>query len=124
MEHCITIGTFGLNRKHTLGKVRVGDKVACYVTKESKIIALGEAVSDYYIDDNKIFKEDSLFPDRFEFQVKSLPKDQEIDFRSMVDDLQFITNKFYWTVYLRSGIAKITQHDWNIIEAKTNLVKA
>jgi len=53
MEHCIKLGTFGLNRKHTLGQVKAGDKVACYITKESKIIALGEATSDYYLDDKK-----------------------------------------------------------------------
>lgn len=41
----------------------------------------------------------------------------------MVDDLSFITNKLYWTVYLRSGIAQIPSKDWSLIEAKASLVK-
>lgn len=124
MEHCIEVGTFGLNRKHIMGRVKAGDKVACYITKECKIIALGEATSDYYMDTKKIFKADGLFPDRFDFKAEKLPKERELDFKMMVDDLQFITNKVYWTVYLRSGIAKLPKADWKLIESKAGLVRA
>lgn len=121
MEHCIKVGTFGMNRKQAIGNVRAGDKVACYVTKECKIIALGEVTESYYMDTKKVFKSEGLFPDRFDFKAAMLGP---VDFKAMVDDLQFITNKFYWTVYLRNGIAKITQQDWKLIEAKVGLVKA
>jgi len=53
IEHCITIGTFGLNRKHIMGRVKTGDKVACYAHKDRKIIGLGEATSDYYVDEKR-----------------------------------------------------------------------
>jgi predicted RNA-binding protein len=118
MEHCIQIGTFGLSRKYLIGNVQPDDKVACYVTKENKIIALGKATSHYYMDDRKIFKGDGLFPDRFDFKATLLGPKAEIDFKSMVDDLSFITNKMYWTVYLRSGVAKIPEKDWRIIESR------
>lgn len=118
MEHCIKVRTFGAQRKHAIGHVQKGDKVVCYVTKESKIIALGEAVSSYYLDDVKLFKAEGTFPDRFDFQAILLGKDNEIDFKTMVDDLQFITNKFYWTVYLRNGIAKISRDDWELISRR------
>ncbi len=118
MEHCIKVGTFGAHRKHAIGNVQKGDKVACYITKESKIIALGEATSSYYMDDKKIFKADGTFPDRFDFHALPLGKENEIDFKTMVDDLQFITNKFYWTVYLRNGIAKISRDDWELINRR------
>jgi len=118
MEHCIQSGTFGLNRKHNLGKVELGDKVACYITKENKIIALGEATSDYYMDTKKIFKQEGLFPDRFDFKAKLLAPKAEIDFKSMVDDLSFITNKLYWSVFFRAGVAQIPKKDWELIESK------
>lgn len=124
MEHCIKVGTFGMNRKNTIDKVQVGDKVACYVTKECKIIAIGEVTESYYMDTKKIFKAEGVFPDRFDFKATLLGSKNEIDFKTMVDDLQFITNKFYWTVYLRNGIAKLTPQDWKLIEAKVGLLKA
>lgn len=118
MEHCIKVGVFGAHRKHSIGNVQKGDKVACYITKESKIIALGEATSSYYMDDKKIFKSDGSFPDRFDFKAALLGVENEVDFKSMVDDLQFITNKFYWTVYLRTGISHMRQKDWELIESR------
>jgi len=124
MEHCIKIGTFGLNRKHSMGKVKKGDKVVCYVTKDCKIIGLGESTSDYYMDTEKIFKADDIFPDRFDFKVNSITPKNEIDFKMMVDDLTFITNKLYWSVYLRAGIVQIPDKDWNLIEGKAHLIMA
>lgn len=121
MEHCIQIGTFGLNRKYLIGNAEPGDKVACYVTQESKIIALGQVSSAYYLDDQKIFKGEGLFPDRFDFKAQLLGPKAEIDFKTMVDDLSFISNKLYWSVYLRAGVAKIPEKDWFLIE---NRIKA
>jgi len=118
MEHCIQIGTFGLNRKYLIGSAEPGDKVACYVTQENKIIALGEVTTGYFLDDKKIFKGEGLFPDRFNFKAKNLSSKAEIDFKTMVDDLCFITNKLYWSVYLRSGVAKIPKQDWYLLESR------
>lgn len=123
MEHCVKIGAFGMNRKQGIGKVRADDKVACYVTKESRIIAIGEVTASYYMDTKKIFKAEGLFPDRFNFKADLLGAQREIDFKTLVDDLQFITNKFYWTVYLRSGIAQIPEHDWNLVQSKASLAR-
>jgi predicted RNA-binding protein len=125
MMHCIKLGTFGLSRKWVLGKVKKGDKVACYVTKECKLIALGEATTDYYLDDKKVFKASGDFPDRFDFKAKLLGTDSEIDIKTMVDDLSFITNKLYWSVYFRTGVVQISEKDWRCIEAGTKrLAKA
>ncbi len=118
MEHCIKIGVFGKDRKVGIGKVKKGDKVACYVTGECKIMALGEATSDYYMDDTRIFKADGQFPDRFDFKAKPVGKAHEVDIREMVDDLTFITNKLYWSVFFRAGIKQIPESDWDLITAK------
>lgn len=118
MEHCIKIGVFGQNRKYILGKVKKGDKIACYITKEYKIIALGEATSDYYVDIDKIFKGEGLFPDRCEFSAKPLGKDREIDFMSVIDRMTFIKNLAYWSVYFRNGIVQISKEDWDLLNSK------
>ncbi len=115
MEHCVKIGTFGLNRKHIMGRVQKGDKVACYAHKERKIIALGEAKSDYYVDDKKIFAADGHFVDRFDFAAKRLPSGEEIDFMAIVDRMSFIKNIIYWSAYMRNGIIQISQDDWKTI---------
>jgi predicted RNA-binding protein len=65
MEHCIKIGTFGLNRKYVLGRIQPGDKLACYITKECKIISFGEVTSEYCMDTKKIFKEDGFLQEHF-----------------------------------------------------------
>jgi predicted RNA-binding protein len=122
MEHCIKIGTFGLNRKQIIGKVKKGDKIACYVTKECKIIALGEATSDYYLDDKKIFKADGLFPDRFDFKATLVGPENEMSVKSIIDDLSFVTNKYYWSVYFRNGIVKIPNTDWDYLAQKQKSV--
>jgi predicted RNA-binding protein len=116
MEHCIKIGKFGKNSKLGMGKVEAGDRVACYITRECKIIALGKVTSDYYMDDTKIFRAEGVFPDRFDFKATLLGKQREMDIKAMVDDLEFITNKLYWSVFFRAGIKQIPDKDWKYIE--------
>lgn len=118
MEQCIKVGTFGLNRKYLLGKVEKGDKVVCYATKENRIIGIGEVTKPYYMDNKKIFKADGLFPDRIDFNAKSLSSNEEIDIKSLVDDLIFITNKVYWTVFFKGAIKQIPKKDWDLINSK------
>ncbi len=113
MEHCIRIGTFGMKRKYLLGRVKKGDGIACYVTKDYKIIGLGEVTSPYYMDDSDIFKSEGVFPDRIDIKAGTLSP--ELDFISIIDKLQFIKNLAYWTVYMRNGIVEIPEHDWKVI---------
>lgn len=115
MERCVEIGTFGLKRKYILGRVHAGDKVACYVTKEYKIIAVGEATSDYYMDDSEIFHSDGVFADRIDIKCRRL--NPELNFMDFIDRMSFIKNLAYWSVYLRSGIVEISAKDWSIIES-------
>lgn len=122
MEHCIQIGKFGLNRKHVLGRVCDGDKVACYITKEHKIIALGEVTRSYYLDDSKVFKAEGVFPDRFNFSAKHLGATGELDFMTVIDKMGFIKNLAYWSAYFRNGIVGISETDWNTISEKQKLL--
>jgi len=113
MEHCIKKGVFGLRRKHTISNVREGDKIGCYVTKEYKVIALGEATSDYYMDDEKVFRTEGHFIDRFNFKAPKLAP--ELNFMDIIDQLSFIKNLAYWSVYLRNGIVEMSAKDWELM---------
>lgn len=116
MDHCLKIGTFGATRKVGIGKARKGDKVVCYVTKDCKVIAVGELTSDYYMADDEIFKSKGVFPDRFNFKAQKLGSDKEIDIKSLVDDLSFITNKAYWSVFFRLSNRQLPKEDFILIE--------
>ncbi len=116
MEHCIKIGTFGGQRKGMIGRVEKGDKVACYVTKEYKIIALGEVTEGYYMDDSKVFLRDGTYPDRFDFKAEKLQTEEELDFMQVIDRMSFITNLAYWSAYFRTGIVQAKKSDWQTLE--------
>ena len=118
MEHCIKIGKFGKTSKMGIGKVKAGDRVACYVTGECKIIAFGKATSDYYMDDTNVFRAEGEFPDRFDFKADLVGKQREINIKTIVDDLAFITNKLYWSVFFRTGIKQIPDKDWDYIKIR------
>lgn len=114
MEHCVRVGVFGLNRKYILGQVNKGDRVACYVTKEYKVIALGEVTEGYYVDDKKVFLGEGMFPDRFDFRSERLAK--PMDFMKVIEQMSFIKNLAYWSAYFRNGIVKISEKDYLVIE--------
>lgn len=118
MEHCIKIGTFGASRKGALTNAKKGDKLVCYITKECKLIALGELTSDYYMADEKIFKSDGDFPDRFNFKAMPLGSKLELDIKTMIDDLSFVTNKLFWSVFFRLSNRKLTKEDYDIISQR------
>jgi hypothetical protein len=120
MEHCLKIGAYGMNRKSPLNKVEKGDGIACYVTKDRKIIATGSVTEGYYLDDAKIFKKDGVFPDRIKFKAEKFKSAEEFDFVSIVDQLKLTTNIVYWSVYLRSGFVEISKQDWDLIKQKTD----
>ena len=119
MEQCVKVGTFGLNRKHLLGKVEPGDKLVCCAGKgDWKIVGLGTVSGAHYVDDSKIFLSDGLFPDRFDFSAERLASDAEVNLMTIIDDLSFVTNVAYWAVYFRNGIVEMTKDDWQLVTSK------
>lgn len=115
MEQCIRIGTFGARKKFLLGQVQCGDKVVCYVTKEFKIIALGETTSDYYLDDTAIFRQSGAFIDRFDFKADRLK--QELAFKQFIDQVSFVKDPAYWGLFSKVAIYRMTKEDWDVISS-------
>ncbi len=119
MEHCIKIGIFGMNRKYLLAHVQAGDKVACYITKEYKIIAFGEAKSSHYTGEKKIFLSDGLFPDRIDIEAKLLGSSAELDFMSVIDQMSFIKKLAYWSAYMRNPVIELSKSDYKLLLEST-----
>lgn len=121
----MNIGTFGLERKHAIGHVKTGDPIICCAGKgDWKIIGLGAAVSDYYIDDRRIFLKEGIFPDRFDFKAEKIATSQEIDLMSIIDQLSFVKDLAYWAVFFRNAIVKMSRKDWELISnVATNSVR-
>jgi hypothetical protein len=116
LEHCMRKKTFGLARKHILGQVSKGDAVVCCAGKgDWKVIGLGSATSDYYVDDSKVFLKDGYFPDRFDFEAEHLLKESELDLMSIIDQLSFVKDLAYWAVFFRNGIVRMSKADWELI---------
>lgn len=117
ISHCLKISIFGLSRSHTISKVRDGDNVAFVVTKEKpwKLVALGKATGDYYVDDSQVFKKTGTFPDRFRFNAQGFQT--EPDFQSLVPELDVVTQPQYWPVYFKMGILEVSDADWHKLSA-------
>jgi hypothetical protein len=114
LEHCIESHVFGLGRKNLIGSVRAGDKIVCCAGKgDWSVIATGEATSDYYFDDAKVFLKKGSFFDRFNFDADLV--ENELDIKSVLEEISFVTNLAFWAVYFRNGIAKMTKSDWDLI---------
>lgn len=118
MLHCIKKGVFGAARRGVLGKAQKGDKVLFYVTKECKVIGHGELTSNYFFDDSPIFIAEGVFPDRVKFGGKVVSSSAEIDVRTIVNDLSFVSNKAYWSVFFRFSNCLIPQHDYELVLRK------
>ena len=114
IERCVSIGTIGLGRPQGISKVRQGDGVVCLITKEKpwKVLAIGSATSDYYVDEKPVFRKQGTFIDRFDFTAETL--NPEPSFAELIDRLNFLRKKESWPAYFKSGIVRLTDADWRV----------
>lgn len=113
MEHCIRIGKFGLRLSRLISSVKENDRLVFYVTKEKRVIALGEVKKGYYKGKGEIFHAPGLFEHRFNFEASRL--DPEIDFHSLIHRLKLTKNATNWGGVLRLGIARMPEDDWKLL---------
>jgi predicted RNA-binding protein len=77
-----------------------------------------------YIDDTPLFTApaqmgNELFPYRFKLKPLKIFK-TPLDFKSLIPDLKFITNKTMWTGHLRVAMREIPEEDYSLIMQKGN----
>ncbi len=112
--------------KNTINKVSPGDKIIIYVIQSrkdkdvipSRIIGVFEVVSKPYYDEKPIFKsyKGRTFPYRIDIKpikIFSSP----IYFKDIVDEMSFVRNKKFWTVYFRRAMFEIPKNDYEKIVA-------
>jgi hypothetical protein len=117
IEHCVRIGTYGLKRKLIIGRVKKGDKLVVCATRDWTILGLGELTSDYYNSDEPVFLERSdAFIDRFNFAVTNFESFGKV-LKEVVEDLSFVSDLAYWSVYFRNGIVELRESDWKRISS-------
>lgn len=114
---CVNEGSFGLeSRPGRIKDANVGDPCVAYVTGECVFAGLGEITKPYYYDESCIWA-DGVFPHRLGIDIK-LDLDRTVDIRPLIDDLDFIKDKRYWSVFLRGGVVRIPLSDFELIRAK------
>lgn len=112
---CIESKCFGLQTKPGILKpADIDDPCVAYVTRESVFAGMGQITSPYYYDDSDIFA-DHTYPHRVGIEI-DLDFDNAVDVRSLIDSLDFITDKAHWYVFFYSGAIKIPISDFEIIK--------
>ncbi len=113
---CAKRGVFGLEtRPGRLREAQVDDPIAAYIKVESTFAGIGKLASAYYYDTEKIWGE-GIYPHRVKIDI-DLDFDNAVDVRSLIESLDFITDKSHWFVHLRGGVVKIPYADYEIINA-------
>ena len=113
MEHCIKIGKFGMKLPRVINSVKEGDRVACYVSKEARVIALGKAVRPYYKGKAAVFLANGMFEHRFDFSAEVLKN--EVDFRALTSRLKLTRGSNSWGPVLRLGLVRLADDDFDLI---------
>ncbi|MGQ4834411.1 MAG: EVE domain-containing protein [Candidatus Asgardarchaeia archaeon] len=117
--------------KKVIERVKTGDKLLIYVKQQIKkdkiidprIVAVYEAISEVFKDYSKIFKtppgmENEAFPLRIKLKLIKI-FEKPVDFKSLIPQLKFITNKQRWTGHLIGrAMREIPEDDYQLIIKK------
>jgi predicted RNA-binding protein len=113
--------------KALMQRVKPGDTILVYVRQEkeddtilpSAITGTYEVVSEPYEDHSRLFVTppqmgDEVFPYRMKVRpIKVFP--EPLEFKPLIGDLTFITNKTMWSGHLRTAMREITEEDYRLI---------
>jgi len=112
--------------KNTISKVKSGDTLIFYVKQERKdkqilepkIVGIYEVVSEPFTDSSKIFKSPPHLNETYPLRIKIKPvKLGEVDFKSLIPKLKFITNKRKWSGHLMGkAMREIPEKDYKLIK--------
>jgi len=113
--------------KNLLQRVKPGDTILVYVRQEkeddtilpSAITGAYEVVSEPYEDHSRLFVTPPQMGDEvFPFRMKVRPVAvfaEPLEFKPLIGDLKFITNKTMWSGHLRIAMREIPEEDYQLI---------
>ena len=114
--------------KNTISKVKQGDRCLIYVKqerekdkiKEPRIVAEYEVISEVFKDSKRIFRtplgmRNEVFPLRIKLKPVEIFS-KPVDFKSLIPELKFITNKKKWSGHLMGkAMREIPEEDYRLI---------
>lgn len=113
---CARTGSFGLEtRPGRLKEAKVGDPIVAYIKAESVFGGIGKLTSPYYYETERVWT-DAVYPHRVKIDI-DLDFNNAVDVRSLIESLDFISDKTHWSVRFRGGVVKIPYRDYEIIKA-------
>lgn len=119
-----SISGFRVRQENAASKIKVGDKLICYMTKLSRWIGVFEVESKYFQDSSPIFyPNDDPFTIRFKVKPLAwLPKERALPIRSdkIWNNLSFTKgydiNSSFWTGKLRNSLNILDEKDGKFLE--------
>ncbi|WAI01367.1 EVE domain-containing protein [Methanogenium organophilum] len=111
--------------KNSIERSKPGDKILIFVRQEkvgdailpSAITTAFEISSKPFEDETEVFKKpvtmlgEEVFPYRVKLKLIKIFK-EEFDFKTLISNLEFITNKKQWTGHLRTAMRTILEEDY------------
>lgn len=118
------ISGFRLRQEGVASRIKVGDRLICYMTKLGRWIGILEVMSAYFKDDSPLFySSDDPFVIRFRVKpIVWLPKEKSIPIHEdkVWNRLSFTKNaekgSSAWTGIIRSSLNSLTEHDGRFLE--------
>ncbi len=113
--------------KSLMQRVKPGDTILVYVRQEkedntilpSAITGAYEVASEPYEDHSRLFITPEHMGDEvFPFRMKVRPAAvfaEPLEFKPLIPDLKFITNKTMWSGHLRIAMREIPEEDYHLI---------
>ena len=113
--------------KSLMQRVKPGDTILVYVRQEkegdtilpSAVTGAYEVISEPYEDHSRLFITPPQMGDEvFPFRMKVRPVavfTEPLEFKPLIPDLKFITNKTMWSGHLRIAMREIPEEDYQFI---------
>lgn len=113
-------GIWGVSQrnKNTIYKLKRGDMLVFYVIPK-RICGIFEVVSEPFESHEEIFGwgefgRKELFPYRVKVKNILIPKDP-VNIESLIEKLDFIKNKYLWSIHLKRAMQLISKTDYELI---------
>ncbi|MEM0268771.1 MAG: EVE domain-containing protein [Candidatus Korarchaeum sp.] len=110
-------------RENLIKRLKRGDYLFIYLTSSRRgkellpprLAGLFEVSSDPYRDPSRLFK-DRSYPNRVRLEPLIVPE-EPMEFKPLIQKLEFLKNKRFWSAHLRSGLVRISERDFELLKS-------